>query len=273
MKDNHVRRRLFPKVKVTILEPVKLEVAADLKGKKRRVAAGAALYQIMSTLIFRTTNTDATLIERVIQTAITMGGKTLAVEDPIAGKLSYSKLLTGAAVLGARVKTMFPNETTLGIMLPNANGTAATLLGVMSAGKVPAMLNFTAGAANVLSACKAAEVKHVLCSRAFVTQGKLGALVEEMQREVKFVWLDELRTTISTFEKSVGCSTNIARSSVVRQKTTPLSCSRRALRARRRAWSSLTAISWRTQHRQQRASTSTRATRFSMSCLCSTRSG
>lgn len=95
MNDNHVRRRLFPKVKVTILEPVKLEVAADLKGKKRRVAAGAALYQIMSTLIFRTTNTDATLIERVIQTAITMGGKTLAVEDPIAGKLSYSKLLTG----------------------------------------------------------------------------------------------------------------------------------------------------------------------------------
>ncbi|WFS25588.1 acyl-[ACP]--phospholipid O-acyltransferase [Rhizobium rhododendri] len=204
MKDNHVRRRLFPKVKVTILEPVKLEVAADLKGKKRRVAAGAALYQIMSTLIFRTTNTDATLIERVIQTAITMGGKTLAVEDPIAGKLSYSKLLTGAAVLGARFKTMFPNETTLGIMLPNANGTAATLLGVMSAGKVPAMLNFTAGAANVLSACKAAEVKHVLCSRAFVTQGKLGALVEEMQREVKFVWLDELRTTISTFEKIRG---------------------------------------------------------------------
>ena len=60
-------------------------------------------------------------------------------------------------------------------MLPNANGSCATLLGVMSAGKVPAMINFTAGAANILSACKAAEVRTVLTSRAFVEQAKLGA--------------------------------------------------------------------------------------------------
>lgn len=35
-------------------------------------------------------------------------------------------------------------------------------------------------------------------------QGKLGAIVEETQREVQFVWLDELRATISTFEKIRG---------------------------------------------------------------------
>ena len=59
----------------------------------------------------------------------------------------------------AEAEAMFPDERTLGVMLPNANGTAATVLGVMSAGKVPAMLNFTAGAANILSACRAAEVR------------------------------------------------------------------------------------------------------------------
>ena len=37
----------------------------------------------------------------------------------------------------------------VGVMLPNANGAAATLLGMMSAGRVPAMINFTAGAANI----------------------------------------------------------------------------------------------------------------------------
>ena len=46
----------------------------------------------------------------------------------------------------------------LGVMLPNANGAAVTILGLMSAGRVPAMINFTAGAANILAACKAAEV-------------------------------------------------------------------------------------------------------------------
>ncbi|WP_133710963.1 acyl-[ACP]--phospholipid O-acyltransferase [Rhizobium sp. BK313] len=204
LSGGQVRRRLFPKVKVTILEPVKLAVPTDLKGRKRRIAAGAALYQVMSMLMFRTTNTSLTVLERIIETASKSGGRKLAVEDPISGQLSYAKLLTGAAVLGAKFKHLFPNEKTLGVMLPNANGTAATLLGVMSAGKVPAMLNFTAGAANILSACKAAQVKHVLSSRAFVEQGKLGPIIAELETTVNIVWLDELRKTVTTFEKVRG---------------------------------------------------------------------
>jgi len=204
LSGGQVRRRLFPKVRVTILEPVKLQVPTDLKGRKRRIAAGAALYQVMSMLMFRTTNTSLTVLERIIETASKSGGRKLAVEDPISGQLSYAKLLTGAAVLGAKFKRLFPNEKTLGVMLPNANGTAATLLGVMSAGKVPAMLNFTAGAANILSACKAAQVKHVLCSRAFVEQGKLGPIIAELETTVNIVWLDELRKTVTTFEKVRG---------------------------------------------------------------------
>jgi acyl-[acyl-carrier-protein]-phospholipid O-acyltransferase/long-chain-fatty-acid--[acyl-carrier-protein] ligase len=66
------------------------------------------------------------------------------------------------------------------------------------------MLNFTAGAANILSACKAAEVRHVLTSRAFVTQAKLGPVIEEMQKQVKIVWLDDLRTEIGFMDKLKG---------------------------------------------------------------------
>ncbi|MBL0370471.1 acyl-[ACP]--phospholipid O-acyltransferase [Rhizobium sp. KVB221] len=204
LSGGQVRRRLFPKVKVTILEPVKLDVPEDLKGRKRRIAAGAALYQVMSMLMFRTSNTSSTVLERIIDTAREKGGGKLAVEDPIAGQLSYAKLLTGAAVLGAKFRALFPHEKTLGVMLPNANGTAATVLGVMSAGKVPAMLNFTAGAANILSACRAAEIKHVLSSRAFVEQGKLGPVIAELEKEVQIIWLDELRTTVTFADKVRG---------------------------------------------------------------------
>src|SRR5258708_1221588 len=52
LKRSQVRRRWFPKITVTILEPVKLNVDPELKGRKRRQAAGAALYTIMSDLIF-----------------------------------------------------------------------------------------------------------------------------------------------------------------------------------------------------------------------------
>jgi acyl-[acyl-carrier-protein]-phospholipid O-acyltransferase/long-chain-fatty-acid--[acyl-carrier-protein] ligase len=204
LSSMHVRRRLFPKVKVTILEPVRLSVPEELKGRKRRMAAGASLYQVMSTLMYATTKADTTVLERVIETAREHGFGQLAVQDPVTGSLTYGKLLTGAAVLGAKFKSMFPNEKVLGLLLPNANGSVATLLGVMSAGKTPAMLNFTAGAANILSACKAAEVKTILTSRAFVTQAKLTPVVEELSKHVRIVWLDDLRQTISLSNKLIG---------------------------------------------------------------------
>ncbi len=69
LSKEQVRRKWFPKVKVTILEPVKLTVDPELKGRKRRQAAGAALYGIMSDLVFRTTSTDRTVFQAVVDAA------------------------------------------------------------------------------------------------------------------------------------------------------------------------------------------------------------
>ena len=68
-------------------------------------------------------------------------------EDPVSGALSYRRRLIGAAVLGAKLMPLAPEGKAVGVMLPNANGAAVTFLGLMSAGRVPAMINFTAGAA------------------------------------------------------------------------------------------------------------------------------
>ena len=197
-----MKRSLFPKVKVTILPPVDLSLADGLFGRRRRQAAGAELYRIMSELVFATTPMDETVLQRVIAAARRDGWKRLACQDPVAGDMDYGTLLTGARVLASRFRD-YP-ENRVGVMLPNANGSIATVLGLMSAGKVPAMVNFTAGPANILSSCRAAEVKRVLTSRAFVKQGKLEAVVEQIGREVEIVWLDDLRKTIGTLDKLKG---------------------------------------------------------------------
>ena len=167
-----VRRRWFPKVRVTVLEPVRLTVDDALKGKARRQAAGAMLYQIMSDLIFRTTPTDRTVIEAVVEAAKIQGWGRIAVEDPVTGKLSYRKLLIGARVLAGKFEALAGEGEAVGVMLPNANGAAATLLGMMSAGRVPAMINFTAGVANIQAACTAAEVRTIVTSRALCRAGE-----------------------------------------------------------------------------------------------------
>ncbi|WP_305987524.1 acyl-[ACP]--phospholipid O-acyltransferase [Roseibium sp. MMSF_3544] len=204
LNPNQIRKRLFPKVRVTIMEPKRLELPENLKGQKRRAAAGSELYQIMSDLMFESSLADKTILEQVIETAKERGYSELALEDPVSGKLNYGKLLTGVSVLGHKIMTLATDSKTIGIMLPNATGSAVTFLAAMSAGKVPAMLNFTAGLENVLSACRTAKVDTVLSSRAFIRQAKLEALVEGMEPHVKFVWLDELRKEITLLDKIKG---------------------------------------------------------------------
>ena len=196
-----VRRRWFPKVRVTVLDPVSLTVPDELKGKPRRQAAGAALYQIMSDLIFRTTDIDRSVFEAVTEAAKLNGKGRIAVEDPLTGTLTYKRLLIGAEVLGRKLMPLAAKGEAVGVMLPNANGAAVTLLGLMSAARVPAMINFTAGAGNIAAACKAAQVKTIVTSRAFVEKGRMGPLVEALSTDVKIIYLEDVRATVSTADK------------------------------------------------------------------------
>jgi acyl-[acyl-carrier-protein]-phospholipid O-acyltransferase/long-chain-fatty-acid--[acyl-carrier-protein] ligase len=204
LSKGQVRRRWFPKVTVTILEPVRLTVDPDLKGRKRRLAAGAALYGIMSDLVFRTTSTDRTVMQAVIQAAATHGRHRVAVEDPVTGALTYKRLLIGAAVLGSKLMPMAAEGRAVGVMLPNANGAVVTLLGLMTAGRVPAMINFTAGAANILAACRAAQIDTVLSSRVFVDKAKLTNLVAIIEKEVRIVYLEDVRASVTIGDKIRG---------------------------------------------------------------------
>jgi acyl-[acyl-carrier-protein]-phospholipid O-acyltransferase/long-chain-fatty-acid--[acyl-carrier-protein] ligase len=199
-----IKRRWFPKVTVTVLEPVRLAVDPALKGKHRRQAAGAALYEVMSNLVYRTTSIDRTVMEAVIEAGELHGMGRVAVEDPLAGTLSYRKLLMSARILGEKLMPLVPEGKPVGVMLPNANGAAVTVVALMSAGRVPAMINFTAGLSNVLAACRAAKVDTILTSKPFIEKARLENLVAGLEKEVKIFYLDTIRPTITLMDKLRG---------------------------------------------------------------------
>jgi len=204
LKSTQVRRRLFPKITVTILEPVKLHVDPEFKGRKRRQAAGAALYEVMSDLIFRTTSTDRTVVEAVIEAAKTHGSKWPIIEDPTSGRLTYKRLLQAVRILGAKLMPLAPEGRPIGVMLPTSNGAVVTVLALMSGGRVPAMINFTSGAANVLGACRAAEVDTIVMAHAFVEKARLEKLIAQIESKVRIIYLEDIRETVSFGDKLAG---------------------------------------------------------------------
>ena len=79
-----------------------------------------------------------------------------------------------------------------------------TFFALQTIGRVPAMLNFTAGPANVIAACKAANVSVVLTSRVFVEKGHFESLVQAIEGVAHVIYLEDVRSTITFGDKLEG---------------------------------------------------------------------
>ncbi len=198
-----IGRRWFPKIVVTILPPRAISVDPALRARARRHAAGVALYDMMSDLLFATSDYNLTLFEAFERgiAARNFGGRRTIVQDPNSGELALSRFRLGVALLAHKIAAISLPGENVGLMLPNANGAAVAFMALQAAGRVAAMLNFTAGPFNLIAACQAINVRTVLCSRAFVEKGKLEALIGQLELHVTFVWLEDLRDGASTFDK------------------------------------------------------------------------
>ncbi len=170
LRPTQVRKALFPKIKVTFLPPRKLTVDPALKGKTRRQAAGLALQDIMVDAAVATARFDRTLFEALVEARETRDTGRPALSDPLGVKLSYRKLVLGAQVLGAKLEPLAPVGGAVGLMLPNSAGVAVAFFALQGIGRVPAMINFTSGAANIKAGCRAAGVTAILTSRVFVSK-------------------------------------------------------------------------------------------------------
>jgi acyl-[acyl-carrier-protein]-phospholipid O-acyltransferase/long-chain-fatty-acid--[acyl-carrier-protein] ligase len=209
LEPGQVRRRWFPRVHVTILEPARIEIDPALPARKRHEAGGAALYGLLSDLIWRTTSTDLTIFEASAAAAKIHGMGRVAAADQTSGTITYRRLLTGAAILGRVLAPLSAPEESVGVLMPSAIPTMALVLGLISSGRVPAMLNFTAGPANLLNACRAAKVRTVITSRTFVARGQLERLIEGMEAgapavPLTFVYLEDVRRRIGLTQKIRG---------------------------------------------------------------------
>lgn len=141
----------------------------------------------------------ATVPEAILATARTKP-KHVVLED-ITAALSYRRLLIGACLLGEQFERhIAPDQRRVGVLLPNVNGTPVSLLGLWTLGKVPALLNYSTGAAVMVACCQLAGLKQVITSRAFVEKAKL-KLEPLTEAGVELLYLEDLRAKISGRDK------------------------------------------------------------------------
>jgi acyl-[acyl-carrier-protein]-phospholipid O-acyltransferase / long-chain-fatty-acid--[acyl-carrier-protein] ligase len=204
LRNGEIKRSWFPKVTISILPPVKLSIDDSLKGKVRRNAAGAALQDTMIDAIVKTAILDQTLFQALGHAHRDCDTGKVMIEDALGTKLTYRKLMLGAQVLSRKLEDGTTAGENIGVLLPNSAGVAVTFMALQSIGRVPAMLNFSAGPVNVLAAMKAAQVRTVLTSKAFIEKGKLDRLIAAISAEARIVYLEDIRAAITFADKMRG---------------------------------------------------------------------
>ena len=199
-----VKRRWFPRLSLTVMPQVELDVAPEIAGRARRRLVGTVMQGVMEHSSFATAATSRSLFAALLDARARFGARTPIAEDIARAPLSYGRLVVGALVLGRRLARLAPAGGRIGVMLPNANGAVVTFFALQAFGRIPAMLNYSAGADAMLSACTAAGVDTVLASREFVVRAKLGSAVERMSGQVRFVWLDDIKASIGMMARLRG---------------------------------------------------------------------
>jgi acyl-[acyl-carrier-protein]-phospholipid O-acyltransferase / long-chain-fatty-acid--[acyl-carrier-protein] ligase len=199
-----LRLRWFPKITITFLPPVKFDAPEDLKGSRLREYQANKLYDVMSDMVFSTSNANQTLFSALLDARAVHSGGHKIVEDIQRKPLSYNRILTGSFILGRKIAKLTPNQKYVGVLLPNFVGALLTLFGLHAYGRVPAMLNFSTGPMNMSAACQAAQVSTIVTSRKFIEAGEMEADLALLAKTCKIIYLEDIRDSITPSQKLRG---------------------------------------------------------------------
>lgn len=171
------KRRLFPQITIHVLKPETIPMPHDTKAS-RRYLVGEKLHKIMMQARMES-RSRLTLFEALLEAQIRYGIKSPIVKDMTFKEESYRALLKKLLGIGRFIEKITSRRERVGVLLPNVTITIATILGISVIGRVPAMLNYTAGVKGLRSAIDSTEMKTIITSRTFLEKSNLTQLITE----------------------------------------------------------------------------------------------
>ena len=200
----HIRShqtRWFPRITLTVYPPRRLLVDATATGHERRKTAGLAMQKILLNLYHGTFNARRTLFSAFLDCLRQHPPGQPFIEDNNRAPLTPRAFLIRILLLGRAIRKHGTEAEITGVLLPNVVATPVLFLALQYLGRVPAMLNYTAGGQALALACRTGRLRRVYTSRKFVEAAKLEATLDALRVEVEVHFLEDLRAQIGLLDK------------------------------------------------------------------------
>jgi long-chain-fatty-acid--[acyl-carrier-protein] ligase len=116
----------------------------------------------------------------------------VAAADDLTGAVTYERMLTGALAMSRRFAKL--PAANVGLMLPASVACDTAFMALQLAGKLPVLLNWTTGPANLAHAARVMGLTHVITSRAFIDRTAIEV------EGVEYLYLERLRKDMGKLE-------------------------------------------------------------------------
>lgn len=192
------------------LEPAEAEAAdkasmkAEAERREREAAEDRRLSSARKAQRLIRSRSRSTLISRLLAARNRAGWSTTAIIEPDGKKVPYKDLVRGAFALGSAFRRLSRRGENVGVLLPTSTAGIITFFALQVHGRVPAMLNFSAGTKNLFSALKTGEVSTIITARKFVKEGDFGDLVAQLATRAKIVYLEDVKEGLSGLDKAAA---------------------------------------------------------------------
>lgn len=197
-------RRLLPRLTVHAL-PAQTIAQLAARSPAEPARPSSALFDRVAEVRMKAGRYEGDLFGALRQAAARFGTADPAVQDSLGTAMSYRRLLIATRILAERFAARGARGDVLGLLLPNAAPVATAFFAAQSAGMVAAMLNYTAGPANIAAAVRTGRIRNVVTSRTFVEKAQLGDEIAAIEAEgARLVWLEDLRADVGRLEMLAG---------------------------------------------------------------------
>ena len=191
--------KFFPKIRIAIQPRRQIPMPQLPSAKMRRRRAGELMRGILLDMLVAT-RPDRTFYQAFLDAKATFGSRYELVEDVRLKEDSYGSLLKMALGLGRILNPLTREGDVVGVVMPNAAPTLGLILGLSATGRVPAMLNYTAGPDGLRAACAVAKIRDIVASRAFLEKARLTHLLEQLP-DVRVHYLEDLKGRVGFTDK------------------------------------------------------------------------
>lgn len=192
------KRRLLPKLTLTILPATTISSQPSLSTRQRRQEAKEKMHQLMMAMMVASRE-KCSLYEQLLAARQTHGKNRVIYEDGSGQSLTYNNFVKKTVVLSTLLKPYMMSER-VGLLLPNSHAGVLNFYALQHRGLTPVMINYTAGIRAIKAGLTACQSNTLITSRQFIDKANLGALIHELAN-YQIIYLEDLYQSMTWLDK------------------------------------------------------------------------